>query len=73
MSFPAYNDPANESPARIHRLVQCAHEGYDADRLAQVFYAETKAIFATSNSNSMMPRMSELLEAMEEAREVIGD
>jgi len=68
------NDPANESPERVHRLVQFAHEGYTPERLAFVFYAETKAIFKEDHSyESLDAAMRELLSAMEDAREIIGD
>lgn len=76
-TFLSGNDPANEGPERIHRLVQFAHEGYTAERLALVFYAETKSIFASNPAHApihiIFKNMIELLEAMEEARAVIND
>jgi len=73
---PLCADPENArpAPAGIHRLVQFAHQGYTAERLAFVFYAETKAIFAAAHSyESLDAAMRELLSAMEDAREIIGD
>lgn len=73
MSFLSGNDPANESAERIHRLVQLAHEGYTAERLYVEFYAEVRGIYTTKDHRQAGIAMRELMEAMEEARAVIGD